>query len=71
MDGRAPAEPGWTDALRGVVDEEVDRDCETLDLVAKAPPDGAALDAQRCTWNVLDAQRAMAPRIDAAASDDR
>ena len=32
MDGRAPAEPGWTDALRGVVDEEIDRDCETLDL---------------------------------------
>ena len=32
MDGRAPAEPGWTDALRGVVDEEIDRDCETLHL---------------------------------------
>ena len=32
MDGRAPAEPGWTDALRGVVDEEIDRDCETLYL---------------------------------------
>jgi len=36
MDGRAPAvggsEPGWTDALRGVVDKEIDRDCETLVL---------------------------------------
>ena len=32
MDGRAPAEPGWTDALRGVVDKEIDRDCEALDL---------------------------------------
>ena len=32
MDARAPAEPGWTDALGGVVDREIDRDCETLDL---------------------------------------
>ena len=31
MEGCAP-EAGWTDALRGVVDEEIDRDCETLRL---------------------------------------
>ena len=24
--------PGWTHALRGVVDRKIDRDCETLDL---------------------------------------
>ena len=33
MDGRAPAEPAWTDALRGVVHEELDCDCSTaMDL---------------------------------------
>ena len=30
-DGCSP-EPGWTDALSGVVDEEIDRDCEELNL---------------------------------------
>ena len=35
MVGRAPAaEPGWTDALRGVVRKEIDRDCETLNLMS-------------------------------------
>ena len=34
MDARGP-EPSWTDALRGVVDEEIDRDCETLRLGCK------------------------------------
>ena len=53
MDGCAP-EPGWTDALRGVIEEEIDCDCEKL-----CPAGAAALvlvlqtsrcSAAACSW---------------------